>query len=389
MNEGGPAGQTPFRRTRLTWTLYLLLGLFTFSMGLIGPVVPYLRQEFHLDYTLAALHMSLFAVGMVAGGLSAAPLMERLGVMAGLWGGLCGTMAGLLLLVLAPSAWLTLAAMLGMSLFATLLLAAIQTALASLYPASRGRALMEANVMASLACSGAPFLIALGAGTPLGWRIIAPAFALAAASVAGFGGAATRKHGASATGQAPDAPGPLPRAYWLWWGFNLVSIAVEWCLGFWAAEYLKGLPGHSLSVAAAGAGVFQVGAVAARLLSSWIATRVGELRILAGAILVTAVGFPLFWSCAGIPSAFLGIALCGMGASIFYPLTLSQAVAASGGRVRQASSYLPIASGLSLGLAPLALGRLADQTSLRTALLAIPVALAVMAGLLAARRRAS
>jgi MFS family permease len=379
--------QAPFRRTTLVWTLYLLLGLFSFTISLLGPAIPYLRLEFHLDYTMAAMHMSMFAVGMVAGGLGSPRLLERLGPVAGLWGGMAGALAGMVLLVLAPTAWLTLAAILFMSLFATVALASIQASLGALFPFHRGKAFMEANVVASLGSAAAPFLIVLGAMTVLGWRIIAPAFAVALGGVALFGWPATRHHGRSAAANAPDAPGPLPPAYWVCWVLTLFCVAVEWCLGFWTAEYLKGLPGRSLSLAAAGAGVFQVAAVAARLISSRLAGRISETRVMAGAMALVAAGFPLFWLRAGIPSAFLGVALCGMGAAAFYPLALSQGVAASGQRVRQASSYAPIASGLALALAPLGLGRLADHIGLRGALLAIPLGLGVMGLLLGIRIR--
>lgn len=380
-----PSSEAPFRRTVLVWSLYLLLGLFAFCISLIGPAIPYLRQEFRLDYTTAALHMTMFAVGMVLGGLGASRILERLGLAAGLWGGMAGALAGLILLVLAPTVWLTLASILLMSLFATVTLAAIQTALSSLFPLHRGKALMEANVVASLCSSAAPFLIALGAGTVLGWRIVAPAFALALAATAAFGWAATRRHGRSAAARVADAEGGLPAAYWVCWALIILCVGVEWCLGFWTAEHLKGLPGRSLSLAAAGAGVFQLAAVAGRLLSSRLAGRISETRVLAWAMVTAAAGFPLFWLRAGVASAFLGVFLCGMGASAFYPLALSQAVAASGRRVRRASSYAPIASGLALALAPLALGRLADHTGLRAALLAIPLGLVIMAALLAVR----
>jgi len=379
-------GPAPFKRTVLVWTLYLLLGLFSFSLTLIGPAIPYLRQEFNLDYTLAALHMSMFASGMVIGGLCAPSMLHRVGIVTGLWSGMAGILAGVTLLVLAPTVWLTLGAILVMSLFATLSLAAIQIALSSLFTLDRGKAFMEANVVASLGSASAPFLIALGAMTLLGWRIVAPAFGIALAAIACFGWAATRSHGRSEAANIPEVPGRLPLAYWVCWLFIFFCVAVEWCLGFWSAEYLKGLPGRSLSVAAAGTGVFQIAAIAGRLTSSRMAHKITETRIVVLGMAAVAAGFPLYWLRAGIPSAFTGLALCGAGASTFYPLALSRAVASSGGRFRRANGYAPIASGLALGLAPLALGRLADRHTLRTALLAIPMGILAMLALLSARK---
>jgi MFS family permease len=381
--------EAPFARTVLVWTLYLMLGLFTFAMTLIGPAIPYLRQQWHLSYTLAAMHMTLFALGMVLGGWSAPGLLHRLGIVRGLWGSLAGILAGLTLLTLAPNVWMSLASVLLMSFAATLTLTAIQIALSSLFPLERGRAFMEANVVGSLGSACAPFIVALGALTVLGWRLVTPAFLAALLAVAWFGWSATLHHGRSETANRPDADGPLPLAYWVCWLLVFFGVAVEWCLGFWSAEYLKGLPGHSLGVAAAGTGVFQLAAMACRLVASRLTRRVGETRIIVAGMGLVAAGFPLYWLRAGVPSAFFGLALCGAGAATFFPLALSQAVASSGARIRRANGYVPIASGLALALAPLSLGRLADRFSLGKALLAIPLGLATMALLLGLRRLAT
>ena len=380
------AAAVPFQRSKLVWTLYLLLGLFSYALTMIGPAIPSLRQEFKLDYTMAALHLSMFALGMVIAGWFSPKISQRIGLFASLWGGMAGILLGAILLVLAPSPWLTLPAILVMSLFATLALTNIQSALSSLYPTYRSKALMEANVVASLASSSAPFLIVLGSMTALGWRILTPAFAIGLAATALFGWSATRHHGQSAAAKQPDAAGRLPPAYWVGWCLIFFCVAVEWCVGFWSTEYLQGLPGKSLSVAAAGTGVFQIASVAGRLISSRLTGKFSEIRMLIGAMILVALGFPLYWLRHDILTAFVGLALCGMGVSTFYPLALSQAVGASGQRVRQASSYAPIASGLAIGLAPLALGRLADGLSLSTALFAIPLGLGLMAMLLISRK---
>ena len=62
MPEHCPA---PFYRTRLVWTVYFLWGWWSFCMTLIGPAVPHLRRQFSMDYSLAAMHMTTFALGMV------------------------------------------------------------------------------------------------------------------------------------------------------------------------------------------------------------------------------------------------------------------------------------------------------------------------------------
>jgi fucose permease len=171
------------------------------------------------------------------------------------------------------------------------------------------------------------------------------------------------------------------------WLLIFFGVGVEWCVGFWAASYLKGLPGGSDGLAVAGAGAFQLAAVAGRLLSSRLTSRFGETRILAAAIALTAVGFPLYWSLINPFVAFLGIVLCGFGVCNFYPLALSKALGASGTQAAKGSSLATLASGSAILAAPLALGAVADQWGLSVALFAIPLGLIVMVVLLFIRRQ--
>jgi fucose permease len=127
--------------------------------------------------------------------------------------------------------------------------------------------------------------------------------------------------------------------------------------------------------------------VAGRLLSSRLTGRFGERRLLVIAILITAAGFPLYWSLASPWAAFLGLVLCGLGVCTFYPLGLSRALEAAGTQGAQGSSLATLASGSAILVAPLALGALADRWGLAAALFAIPGGLLVMVVLLFAKKR--
>lgn len=92
----GKEAQGPLRRTAFVWTLYLLLGLFSFAISMIGPMVPYLQDETGMSYTLAGLHQSVFASGMVLMGLFGGRLMSRNSIQKGLWGGMIAVLEVLL-----------------------------------------------------------------------------------------------------------------------------------------------------------------------------------------------------------------------------------------------------------------------------------------------------
>ena len=374
-------------RSPALWSLYALLGLYAFLQNAIGPAVPLLRAEFHLDYTFAALHISAFAVGMMISGLLAPRFLRRLGVHAVLWGGQVGTLIGLTALVLAPSPWVSLVAILFAAVTGTASLAANQVSVADLAGPHRGKALLEANMAASITSVAGPLVLVLGTVLGTGWRTLWPAFIVAFALILILGFRPVAQ-------SVPDRPteehgpqGKLPRAYLRAWLLIFFGVGVEWCVGFWASSYLKGLPGASDGLAVAGAGAFQVAAVVGRLLSSRLTGRFGEVRLLTAAIVVSAVGFLLYWSLASPWVAFLGLVLCGLGVCTFYPLGLSRALEAAGAQAAKGSSLATLASGSAILAAPLALGALADRWGLAVALFAIPTGLVMMVVLLYVKKR--
>lgn len=366
-------------RTPALWTLYALLGLFAFLQNAIGPAVPFLRAEFHLDYTMAALHISAFAMGMVLSGFGSPAIIRRVGVGRALWGGQVGTLIGLSALVLAPTPWVSLAAILFAGLTGTVSLAAVQTSVALQAGPHRAQALLEANIAASLTSVAGPFVLVIGAWTGTGWRTLWPAFVLALGVTALVGyRALSRNLVAPEAPRASDPPGRLPQGYFRAWLLIFVGVAVEWSVGFWAAEYLKGVPGGSVGLAAAGAGVFQLSAVVSRTVSSRLTRRFGERKLLVAAVAIMAVGFPFYWTLASPLTAFFGLALLGLGAAAFYPMGLSLSIEAAGTQTAKASSLATAASGGAMLTAPLVLGAVADHVSLSAALFAIPVGLVLI-----------
>ena len=57
------------RRTTTTWAAYLPLGLFSYLETAIGPAMPFLRSKLDLDFTMASLHFSAFAAGIITAGV--------------------------------------------------------------------------------------------------------------------------------------------------------------------------------------------------------------------------------------------------------------------------------------------------------------------------------
>jgi hypothetical protein len=66
VNDGQPP---PFHRDELTWLAFGLLGFYNCLLSGLGPLMPSLREELGLCYTIASVHFSAFAVGLFLAGL--------------------------------------------------------------------------------------------------------------------------------------------------------------------------------------------------------------------------------------------------------------------------------------------------------------------------------
>lgn len=75
-----------------------------------------------------------------------------------------------------------------------------------------------------------------------------------------------------------------------------------------------------------------------------------------------------------------GLVLCGLGIALQFPLGAALAVEMSGGRPDRGAGRVSFAAGLASGVAPFALGALADRTGTHTAFLLVPVLLVAAAG---------
>ena len=66
-----------FIRDRFTWLAYFMLAYYSYNFTLLGPLMPFLRSELDLSYTVTGLHLSTFALGMAMAGFSADYFSKR------------------------------------------------------------------------------------------------------------------------------------------------------------------------------------------------------------------------------------------------------------------------------------------------------------------------
>jgi fucose permease len=89
--------------------------------------------------------------------------------------------------------------------------------------------------------------------------------------------------------------------------------------------------------------------------------------LIVGALLLSGVGFFLYWGFSAPALAIAGLFVSGLGVANLYPLTLSQALAVAPENSNLAGARAAFASGTAILLLPLLLGGLADQVGIRLA----------------------
>ncbi len=373
-----------FRRDRLTWVAYVMLAWFAYLQAAPGLVIGYLRDELDLSYSTGGLHVAAFAAGSLVAGVVAARLERALGRRALFWSSAALEGAGLVGLAAGPVAVITITSVFVMGVGGGLLLVTVQAALADHHGERRAVALAEANVAASIAYVVLIGVLSLTAALRAGWRV-----ALLASLVVPVLMWWTHRRMAIEAPPPPDvAQGRLSGAFWIAAAVLFCGVAAEWCITAWGATFVEDATGVSTDAAVALMAGYFGGVLVGRVIGSRLARRHEPARLLALALAVTAGGFAVLWLSTGSAQALVGLSLLGVGLGNLFPMGLAVTVALAPGRAALASGRAVGATSFAVLLAPLTVGALADATSLASAMLVVPVVLALAATGLVALRRA-
>jgi MFS family permease len=366
-----------FARDRLTWVAYLLLAWFAYLQAAPGIVIAHLRDELGLSYSIGGLHVAAFAAGsMLAGGVSA-PLERALGRRRLLWSAAAVMGAGVVGLTAGRVAEVTVGSVLIMGIGGGLLLVTIQAALADHHGSFRTVALTEANVAASIAYVVLIGVLSLSTSLPGGWRL-ALLVALLVPVLVWW----TNRRLAVDAPPPPSshlARGRLPGVFWIAAVMIFCMTAAEWCITAWAATFVEEAADVSTDAAVGLMAGYFGGVLAGRVLGSGLARRYDPARLLVFALGASAAGFAMLWPATSPGPALIGLVVLGIGLGNLFPMGLALAVGLVPERALRASGRAVAVTSFAVLLAPLTVGTLADATSLKAALLVVPVLLLVAA----------
>ena len=368
-------------RDRVTWVSYAQMATYGWFLYAFGPSVPLLRDDQGTTRAVSSLHGTTFALGGILLGLTMPVAVARYGRGIVLRAGSLLLALGILGYVAAPGTPLTLLAAFVAGVGGSAMVVGVTAFLSWHQGAAAPAAISEANGVGAAAGLLGPLTVGLGVLVGWGWRpaLVAVAVALVVVEivrgrrVAGFG-EPSGAHDADPSDH--DLPGPMPARYWVSVVTLTLLIGVEFCLTLWGGDLLRDRGGLSSGAAAAALVTIVAGLAVGRFAGAQLAHRFDPERLLLGAIVLAAVGFLITWSSTTPWVMLAGLFVAGLGASLHFPLGIARAVRASLGRGDRASARSAVGVGLATGIAPFALGALADAVGVWWAFLVVPGLLA-------------
>ncbi|HEY9528364.1 MAG TPA: MFS transporter, partial [Anaerolineales bacterium] len=260
-----PSALQPFVRDRLTWLAYAMLAYLGFSQSILGPLMPFLRTELQLNYTLGGLLPATLATGLILSGLVSDGLARRWSRRAVFWLGSLGLGTGVILLALSHRFESALVAVLTMGTCSSLTQVMIQALLSDRHAERRSIALTEANVAASLSTTVTPLVIGSLQSTGLGWRnvpVLVVVF-LALLALTFYRQAIPDRPSERAT--SAEEKRSLPLGFWLYWIVLFFITAVEMSVVVWATDFLDSVAGLSRTDAVLGYSAFPAAMLIGRI----------------------------------------------------------------------------------------------------------------------------
>lgn len=334
-----------------------------------GLVLPDLREEFHISGVVAALHGSMFGVGLLCFGLFGVQTLGRLGRRRSLVVSTIAIAVGVTVFIVGTSWPITL---LGMTIsgFGAALLVTVGPAIVSdhhgPHRAAAFSALAAVPGLVGIAL-GITVGITLGAGGS--WRV--PYFVFTAAVFVAAAGMGRGVHvPAGEPMHAPSLRRLTDRMVLVPWLQLMLAILTDFSIGIWQVTYLREVGGASAGAAPILGCVFGITMSASRLWLPQIRRIFGSATVSVG-FGTAAVGVALLCF---VPVLWVRVAALGLfafGAGPLYPLAIDRLYERTEHAIDPVTiaTYCALGNGLAVIIGPLALGVLADVVDLRWAVL--------------------
>ena len=390
MNSITNQGPIKIKRGYRVWLVYILLSCFGYTLNVAGPAAAYLRDELNLSFTESGFHTSALALGMVMMGLFGHSMLRKLPQWKAVALGGVGLGVGGSILVLGHQPVLTLTGLFIMGAIGSLIISSNPTILADEMGQHSKVGVSEANTLTSIFSTLAPIAAGYFGAMAITWR---PAVTIVStlAFILGIWILISPKFSweskqTTTTNQIVENH-KLTGAYWLFWAALVVSISIEFCIIYWASDYLQAHLAMPKGSATRWVSLFLVGMVVGRYIGSLLLQKYDRFKILIISVFVGALGFGIFWEGGSQIVSLTGLFLAGLGVANLYASLVTLSFDAAGSARAAAGSATTLASGVAILLLPFALGYLADLAGIRMAMLIVAGLYIILAYLILAGRK--
>jgi FHS family glucose/mannose:H+ symporter-like MFS transporter len=341
---------------------------FTWVMviGLLGPSIPKIIEDLEIGYAQAGLFFTMLSLGSLFGttlaGIASDYLNRKL-----LFALVALILAiGLASMGLAASYLVVLLIILGYSLFGSPAGTVGQSIMLSMFPDRRERYISLQTSFAALGSFTAPLLVALNFTVGLSWRwTFIEAGGIAAllfvwVLIAPLPRSTGRMIGWKNLSRILGNPRILASALLIFF-----SVAPDLGFSYWLAEHFKTELGVPLSLSSAVVGVFLVGMIGGRLLTSRLLRRFTSVRILKAGMVLSLASLVVFLSVPWIPVKLVTLVLYGLGTAPVFPLLMARGTALYPDQPGTVSGVLFGSVSLGGMTFPLLLGAVASSVGIR------------------------
>lgn len=375
------AERAGFSRDRITVAFYgtfVVWGWFLYSFN---PSVPLLADDLGVSDAQAGLHGTAMAVGAVLAAFVTPRLVLGTGRRPSLMASVSLIAVGVVALVLAPTLAWSLAAIFVVSVGGNVAITAMQPGLVLRHGRASSAALTEGNGVGSSIGLVGP--LAVGACVAVGWGwqpAVAVTAVLALVSVLVYsripvGGPMTPAHAAPVpapvTTTARSTRTALPA--WCFLVTMVAAVAMEFATTYWATGLVIDQTDAGAGIAAATTAGLVLGMSVIRFVVGPLSLRIAPAFLLAVAFVVAIGGWTILWTATTPAVAMVGLVVSGLGYGAQYPLSIALLLATAPHRPDATQARATLAAGLAIGVAPFALGALADQFGTHRAFILVPV----------------
>jgi fucose permease len=347
-------------RDKTTWISYLQATCFGWFIFGFGGTLQFLREDLDLSRTVVSFHSLAMSVGSVTAGLATGAIIKRTGRGLMLRYASILLATGILFFTLGQSLPFTLIGVAFTTCAGSLIIQGTASYLAYQQKQAAPAAISELHAVASSIGLLAPVMVGIGVTVGWGWR---PGIQVGPKIVE------------DEVSDHHDVPGPFPSLFWWSWLILVFTASMEFSMLLWAPEVLSTQGGLTKGASAAALATIVGGMSVGRLIGARLTSKFDSEFLYRGALILSFFGFLGFWLSTSAVVMLISLTITGLGMSLHFPFGFERALRASGGRADRGGGKLSIGTGFASGVAPFALGALADQIGIQGAYVIVPICL--------------